>query len=159
MRSPRVVKLSDEFGQYSIRLVCECGYSRLCYPHELAKFAGWDAVLADLVRRLRCSKCGQKKCAAGCGRLARSAIAVSLLLLGVGVASGVICLLVAGGVLLLARAMPTWGATLIAAGVLALVSVTLLVAGRAHWRKTTLTRHKLVESVKQDLRILRDRAL
>jgi hypothetical protein len=58
-----VDKLSDEFGQYEILLTCECGHTRRCYPHTLAPFAGWDAKLEDVARRMRCSICGAKKCA------------------------------------------------------------------------------------------------
>jgi hypothetical protein len=35
-----------------------------CSPHTLAAFAGWDARLDDVVRRLRCSKCHEKRCTA-----------------------------------------------------------------------------------------------
>lgn len=33
-------------------------------PHTLTHFAGWDAKLDDVVRRLRCSQCHQKRCTA-----------------------------------------------------------------------------------------------
>ena len=56
----QVVRLSDHFGQYVVLLKCRCGHSRECYPKTLAGFAGWDAKLADLVRRLRCSRCGAR---------------------------------------------------------------------------------------------------
>jgi hypothetical protein len=29
-----------------------------------AALAGWDALLTDVVRRLRCSQCGKRKCTA-----------------------------------------------------------------------------------------------
>ena len=64
MRDPKIMKLSDEFGQYVIYLRCECRHIRRCHPHTLAAFAGWDARLEDVVRRLRCSKCNAKKCTA-----------------------------------------------------------------------------------------------
>jgi hypothetical protein len=64
MRDLKITKLSDEFGQYVIYLRCECGHIRRCSPHTLAAFAGWDAQLEDVVRRLRCSKCNEKKCTA-----------------------------------------------------------------------------------------------
>lgn len=64
MRRLNITKLSDEFGQYVIFLECACGHTRRASPHTLAAFAGWDANLADVVRRLRCSKCDQKKCTA-----------------------------------------------------------------------------------------------
>jgi len=60
----KIDKLSDEFEQYQILLTCACGHTRRCYPNTLASFAGWDAKLADVVKRLRCAKCGEKKCIA-----------------------------------------------------------------------------------------------
>jgi hypothetical protein len=60
----RIYKLSDQFGQYLIYLSCECGHLRRCRPHALAAFAGWDANLAEVMKRLRCSKCHQRKCKA-----------------------------------------------------------------------------------------------
>ena len=66
MRPLNILKLSDEFGQYVIFLKCACGQMRRCSPHTLAAFAGWDAELRDVVRRLRCSKCNQRKCSARC---------------------------------------------------------------------------------------------
>jgi hypothetical protein len=64
MRDLKIERLSDEFGQYEILLTCTCGHSRRCHPKTLALIAGWDAKLADVVRRLRCSKCGERKCSA-----------------------------------------------------------------------------------------------
>ncbi len=93
------------------------------------------------------------------GRLIRSAQASLLLLVGVGVAGGAICLLITGCILLLAHAVPIWTATLIAAGVLTAASVALVLAGRARWHRKTVTSYKLMDSVKRDIRILRDRAL
>ena len=57
-------KLSDEFGQYEILLTCKCGHTRRCYPHTLAAFAGWEAKLNDVVKRMRCTKCDKKLCMA-----------------------------------------------------------------------------------------------
>jgi hypothetical protein len=59
-----VEKLSDHFGQYTIYIRCECGHIRKAFPNTLAAIAGWEAKLADVVKRLRCSKCHQKKCTA-----------------------------------------------------------------------------------------------
>ena len=53
-------KLSDEFGQYTILLKCACGHTRRAIPKTFANVAGWDALLADIVKRLRCSKCDKK---------------------------------------------------------------------------------------------------
>jgi hypothetical protein len=64
MRDIKIDKLSDEFGQYVILLRCECGHIRRCHPHTLAAFAGWDARLEDVARRMRCTKCHARKCTA-----------------------------------------------------------------------------------------------
>ena len=57
-------KLSDEFGQYTLVLKCSaCGHERATEPHTLGRLCGWDARLEDVAKRLRCSKCGMKKCA------------------------------------------------------------------------------------------------
>jgi len=61
-RDFHIEKLSDEFGQYAILLNCKCGHSRRCRPQTLAKIARWDALLADVAKRMRCSKCGQRGC-------------------------------------------------------------------------------------------------
>ena len=56
-------KLSDEFGQYTLVLKCsECGHERTAEPHMLGRLCGWDTRLEDVAKRLRCSKCGKKKC-------------------------------------------------------------------------------------------------
>jgi DNA-directed RNA polymerase subunit M/transcription elongation factor TFIIS len=60
----QVDKLSDEFGQYTLVLTCgKCGHERTAQPHTLGRLCGWDAKLEEVVRRLRCSKCGAKQCA------------------------------------------------------------------------------------------------
>jgi hypothetical protein len=59
-----VVRLADHFGQYVLILTCACGHSRTAQPKTLAALAGWDALLTDVVRRLRCSQCGKRKCTA-----------------------------------------------------------------------------------------------
>jgi hypothetical protein len=56
-----VVKLSDHFGQYVLTLTCSCGHARSAQPQTLARIAGWDSRLSDVVRRLRCSKCGKRQ--------------------------------------------------------------------------------------------------
>jgi hypothetical protein len=59
-----VVRLADHFGQYVLTLTCACGHSRTAQPKTLAALAGWDALLTDVVRRLRCSQCGKRRCTA-----------------------------------------------------------------------------------------------
>ena len=61
LRPPlKIEKLSDNFGQFVITLRCECGHARNANPKTLAGIAGWDAKLADVVKRARCSKCGRR---------------------------------------------------------------------------------------------------
>lgn len=59
-----VVKLSDHFGQYVLTLTCACGHARVARPKTLASIAGWDAPLTDVIKRLRCSRCGAHQCSA-----------------------------------------------------------------------------------------------
>jgi hypothetical protein len=59
-----IVKLSDNFGQYVLTLKCACGHTRTAQPRTLAALAGWDALLDTVVRRMRCSRCGKRKCTA-----------------------------------------------------------------------------------------------
>lgn len=62
-RPPLTVrKLSDHFGQYILLIECVCGHVRTARPETLARFASWDAELAAVARRLRCSKCGARQC-------------------------------------------------------------------------------------------------
>jgi hypothetical protein len=64
MRPPLVVKkLNDHFGQYHIYAQCKaCKHGRQIQPAALARIFGWDAELARIVERMRCSKCGKKQC-------------------------------------------------------------------------------------------------
>jgi translation initiation factor 2 beta subunit (eIF-2beta)/eIF-5 len=62
-REIRINKLSDEFGQFTMVLKCSaCGHERTAEPHTLGRLCGWDAKLADVEKRMRCSKCGKKQC-------------------------------------------------------------------------------------------------
>ena len=64
-RGFKVEKLSDEFGQYELILKCAaCGHERRILPRSLANVCGWDAKLEEVTRRLRCSKCGERRCTA-----------------------------------------------------------------------------------------------
>jgi hypothetical protein len=61
----RIEKLSDDFGQYELSLKCAaCGHMRRASPHTLAHLCGWEAQISAVAKRLRCSKCGAKKCTA-----------------------------------------------------------------------------------------------
>jgi hypothetical protein len=59
-----IITLSDNFGQYVLTLKCECGHVRNAQPRTLAAIAGWDASLQEVVKRLRCSRCGKRRCTA-----------------------------------------------------------------------------------------------
>ena len=62
-REFHIEKLSDEFGQYTLALKCgACGHERTAEPRTLAALCGWDATLEEVGKRMRCSKCGEKKC-------------------------------------------------------------------------------------------------
>ena len=65
---PRPIrKLSDHFGQFDIVLVCgACGHRRETEPITLARRCRVpnDSLIEDVVKRLKCSKCGLKKCSA-----------------------------------------------------------------------------------------------
>jgi hypothetical protein len=61
----KIDKLSDEFGQYTLVLMCEsCLRERHTVPHLLAKLCGWDAKLETVARHMRGSICGKKQCTA-----------------------------------------------------------------------------------------------
>ena len=57
-----IERLSDQFGQYVLTFKCACGHARQASPRTLAALVSWDARLEDLVKRLRCSKCGRREC-------------------------------------------------------------------------------------------------
>ena len=62
-REFHVDKLSDEFGQYTLILKCnKCGHERMTQPTVFGRICGWDAKLADVAERMRCSKCDMKEC-------------------------------------------------------------------------------------------------
>jgi hypothetical protein len=42
----------------------ECGHTRQASPKTFAAIAGPDALLADVIKRLRCSKCRGRRCTA-----------------------------------------------------------------------------------------------
>jgi hypothetical protein len=58
-----ITKLSDRFGDYVLRITCRrCRHTRRTPPHALAKLVGWEAPMAVLAARLRCSSCHAKDC-------------------------------------------------------------------------------------------------
>ena len=55
-----IKRLDDCFGDFLVRVVCECGACREIQPQALARLVGWKATLKDLALRMRCSRCGKK---------------------------------------------------------------------------------------------------
>jgi hypothetical protein len=55
-----IKKLDDCFGQFLVRVSCECGASRHIEPEALARLVGWSTTLKALALRMRCSQCGKK---------------------------------------------------------------------------------------------------
>ena len=53
-------KLDDCFGQFLVRVICDCGACREIEPEVLARLVGWSVTLKELAVRMRCSKCGKK---------------------------------------------------------------------------------------------------
>jgi hypothetical protein len=52
--------LDDCFGDFLVRVVCECGACREITPQALARLVGWKITLKQLALRMRCSQCGKK---------------------------------------------------------------------------------------------------
>jgi hypothetical protein len=57
---PHIKKLDDCFGQFLVRVICDCGACREIEPEELARLVGWKVTLKELALRMRCSRCGKK---------------------------------------------------------------------------------------------------
>jgi hypothetical protein len=55
-----IKKLDDCFGQFLVRVICDCGACREIEPEALARLVGWKITLKQLAPRMRCSKCGKK---------------------------------------------------------------------------------------------------
>ena len=57
---PHIKRLDDCFGDFLVRVVCECGACREIQPQALARLVGWKVTLKELAPRMRCSRCGTK---------------------------------------------------------------------------------------------------
>ena len=57
---PHIKRLDDCFGQFPVRVVCDCGAVREIEPEALARLVGWKVTLRELALRMRCSRCGKK---------------------------------------------------------------------------------------------------
>lgn len=55
-----IKKLDDCFGQFMVRVICDCGFVREVEPEALARLVGWSMTLKELALRMRCSRCGRK---------------------------------------------------------------------------------------------------
>ena len=55
-----IKKLDDCFGDYLVRVVCDCGVCREMEPEARARLVGWKMTLRELALRMRCSRCGKK---------------------------------------------------------------------------------------------------
>ena len=55
-----IKRLDDCFGQFLVRVVCDCGACREIEPEALARLVGWSTTLKALAPRMRCSRCGRK---------------------------------------------------------------------------------------------------
>jgi hypothetical protein len=55
-----IKRLDDCFGDFLVRVVCECGACREIQPQALARLVGWKMTLKELALRMRCSKCGKR---------------------------------------------------------------------------------------------------
>jgi len=64
---PHIKKLDDCFGQFLVRVTCDCGACREIEPEVLARLVGWKMTLKALALRLRCSQCAKKKGRGGRG--------------------------------------------------------------------------------------------
>ena len=55
-----VKKLDDCFGQFLVRVICDCGACREIEHEALARLVGCSTTLKELALRMRCSKCGKR---------------------------------------------------------------------------------------------------
>jgi hypothetical protein len=57
---PHIKRLDDCFGQFLVRVICDCGACREIEPEALARLVAWKVTLKELALRMRCSRCGWK---------------------------------------------------------------------------------------------------
>jgi hypothetical protein len=57
---PHIKRLDGCFGQFLVRVICDCGAVREIEPEALARLVGWKMTLKELALRMRCSRCGKK---------------------------------------------------------------------------------------------------
>jgi hypothetical protein len=53
-------KLDDCFGDFTVRVICDCGFVREIEPEALARVVGWSMTLSEVALRMRYSRCGKK---------------------------------------------------------------------------------------------------
>lgn len=52
-------KLNDCFGQFLVRVICDCGACREIEHETLARPVGWPITLGELSLQIRCLRCGK----------------------------------------------------------------------------------------------------
>jgi hypothetical protein len=57
---PHIKRLDDCFGDFLVRVVCDCGACREIQPQALARLVGWKMTFRELALRMRCSRCGRR---------------------------------------------------------------------------------------------------
>jgi hypothetical protein len=57
-----VLRLSSHFGDFTIYVECrQCRHEGKLLPRDLTKRYGYDALVAPLLKQLRCSKCNSRQ--------------------------------------------------------------------------------------------------
>ena len=57
---PHIERLDGGFGDFPVRVACECGACREITPQAPACLVGRKLTLKELAPRMRCSRCGKK---------------------------------------------------------------------------------------------------
>ncbi len=58
----KVRRLGDYRGEFALSVLClRCRHERAITSHFLPRLAGRDALVENVARRFRCSKCGGRK--------------------------------------------------------------------------------------------------
>jgi hypothetical protein len=56
----QIKKLDDCFGQFLVRVICDCGACREIEPEALARLVGRSVTPRELALRMRWSRCGKE---------------------------------------------------------------------------------------------------
>jgi hypothetical protein len=63
-----IKKIDDCFGQFLVRVICECGACREIQPQALARLVGWKMTLKELAQRIALLKMRKNSRTRGCRR-------------------------------------------------------------------------------------------